>query len=105
MARKREDKTVLNFMRHIRQELTLATIHQFCCLPHHGVLLDAIAQIEDHLLDLRLERFHLSACFNRGEPGKVTIHSHCRDLRELSHMRHQTSGHSVHNDTVVVSNE
>jgi hypothetical protein len=58
MAPKREDKTVPNLVRHIRRELTLAPIRQFCTLPRRNVLLDAIAQIENHLVDLRLERIH-----------------------------------------------
>ena len=56
MAPKREDKTVV---RHIRQELTLAPIRQFCPLLLCGVLLNAITQIENHLVDLRIEQISL----------------------------------------------
>ena len=66
-------------MRHIGQELAITSIR---CLPRRGVLLDAIAQIEDHL---HLERIHLSARFNYDAPGKVAVYSCFRDLCKPSH--------------------
>ena len=37
------------------------------------VLLDRVAQAVHHLVDLGLERVHLTTCFDRNEACKVTV--------------------------------
>jgi hypothetical protein len=63
-----------NLMRHIRQKLTLTPIRQLRRLSRSRVLLNTIPQVEHHLVDLRLQRIHLSTGFNRDEPREITVH-------------------------------
>ena len=50
-------------MRHTRQELAVTAIRQLSCFStsSSSVLLDTISQVEHHLIDLCLQRIHLSS--------------------------------------------
>lgn len=82
-------------MRHIRQELRLAPIRQFSRLPGSRVLLYTFTQVVHHLIDLRLERVHLTARLDSDEPSEIAVHSRRTDLCETAHLRGQVSGHGV----------
>ena len=59
-------------MRHTRQELAVTAIRQLSCFStsSSSVLLDTISQVEHHLIDLCLQRIHLSS----DKTSKVAIH-------------------------------
>ena len=80
---------------HVSQELRFTSVRQLSSFPRSGVLLDTVAQVEDHLIDLRLQRVHLSAGLDRDEPSEVAVHSRLRDLRESSDLGRQVAGHGV----------
>ena len=82
-------------MGHVGQELALTPVRQLGGLPCSGVLLYRVAQVENHGVDLRLQRVHLSAGLDRDEPSEVAVHSRLRDLRESSDLGRQVAGHGV----------
>lgn len=92
-------------MRHVRQKLTLTPIRQLGRLPRRRILLNSLPQIEHHLVDLRLERIHLSARFDRDEPREVAVHCCRRDLCESTHLGGQVVRHLVHGEPTQVSRE
>ena len=83
-------------MRHIGQELRLRPICQLGRFPRSSVLLDTVAQVEDHLIDLGLEGVHFTACLDRDEPTEVAVHGCRRDLGETTHLGRKVAGHGVH---------
>ena len=85
-------------MRHVCQKLTLTPIRQLGRLPRRRILLNSLPQIEHHLVDLRLERVHLSTRFDRNEPRKVAVHCCRRDLCEPTHLGGQVVRHLVHGE-------
>lgn len=71
------DMHVPDFMTHVGQELRLTPVRKFSGLSRSGVLLDTLAQIVNHLIDLGLQRVHLAAGFDSDESREVSIHSSC----------------------------
>jgi len=86
-------------MRHISQKLRFTPVSQLSRFPRCRVLLNTVPQVEHHLIDLRLQRVHLTARFDRDEAGEVTIHGCGRDLSEPTDLGGQVSGHSVDGHT------
>ena len=82
-------------MGHIRQELGLGPIRQLGGFPCSGVLLDRVAQVEYHLIDLRFQRVHFSARLHRDEPSEIAIHGCRGNLSEATHLRGQVPSHRV----------
>jgi hypothetical protein len=74
---------------------SLTPVSQLRRLPRRRVLLDTIPQVEHYLIDLRLQRVHLTAHLDRDEPRKVSIHSRRRDLRKAPYLCFQIPGHGV----------
>jgi len=82
-------------MTHVRQELTLAPVCQFrgfsCC----RVLLNRLSQVEDHLIDLGLERVHLARRLDSDEASEISIRSGRRNLGESTDLRCKICSHSI----------
>lgn len=47
-------------MTHVRQEFTFAAIRQLSRLTRRGILLDGIAQMVQHVIDVGLETVHFT---------------------------------------------
>ena len=86
-------------MRHVSQKLRFTPIGQLSRFPRSRVLLDTVPQVEHHLIDLCLQRVHLTARLHRDEPGEIAIHSCGRYLSETANLRGQVSGHRVDGHT------
>ena len=82
-------------MRHVCQDFTLAPVRQLSRLPRRHILLNAIPQVEHHLVDLCLQGIHLAASLDRDEPCEIAIHDRSRDLCEASDLSRQVSCHGV----------
>lgn len=84
-----------DLVRHVRQELRLGPIRQLGRLPRHRVLLQRVTEGEDHLVDLRLERVHLSRRFDRDERAEVAFGGGGRNLGKGADLRGQVQSHGV----------
>ena len=84
-----------NLVGHIRQELRLRAVRELSRLTRRRVLLDRLAQVVHHLVDLRLERVHFARGLNGDEAREVAVHGRCRDLSETSDLRRQVASHGV----------
>jgi hypothetical protein len=73
-----------NLVRHVSEELALAPVGQLGLLARNGVLLQRVAQVLDHAVDLTLERVHLSAGFDRDKGAEVAGGGRSRNLGERS---------------------
>ena len=82
-------------MRHVGQKLTLTPICQFGRLSRRCVLLNRVTQVEHHLVDLRLQRIHLTARLDGDEPREVAVHGCSRYLRKATHLGGQVARHGV----------
>lgn len=60
-------------MRHVGQELRLGPVRQLRRFPRSRVLLNTLSQVVHHLIDLGLERVHLSASFDSDEPSEISV--------------------------------
>ena len=80
---------------HVGQELRFTSVRQLSSFPRSGVLLNRVARVGHHLVDLRLQRVHLSARLDRDEPTEIAVHRRCRDLRETPDLRRQVARHGV----------
>lgn len=94
-------RCVPDLVRHVSQELGFTPVGQFGGFPGSGVLLDTISQVEDHLVDLRLQRVHLSTSLDRDETTEVSVCGGGRDLRETTHLRRQVVGHGIDGVSIV----
>ena len=84
-----------DFMRHICQEFTLTPIGQLSRFSGSRVLLDAVPQVENHLVDLRLQWIHFSAGFDSDKASEVAIHGCSRYLSKTSHLGRQIGSHGI----------
>jgi len=82
-------------MRHVREELRFTTVCELGCFPGGRVLLDTVAEIEDHLIDLRLQGVHLTTGFDGDEAREISVHCGCGYLSEPTHLGGQVAGHGV----------
>ncbi len=69
-----------NFGTHIRQELRFTPVRQLGRFSRSSVLLDTLAQVVHHLIDLGHQRVSFSAGLDSDESCEIAIHSSCRDL-------------------------
>ena len=82
-------------MRHVGQELALTPIRRFCLLPRRRILFNRFPEVVHHLVDLRLERVHLTRRFDSDEPREVAVGRCRRDLGKRSDLRCKVGGHRV----------
>ena len=84
-----------NFVGHVCQELGFTPIRQLGGFPSSRVLLDAVSQVEDHLVDLGLQRIHLPTGLNSDETSEIPIHGCSGNLADTSHLGRQGAGHCI----------
>jgi hypothetical protein len=84
-----------NLVRHVSEELGFRPVRKLSRLPRHRVLLQRVAKGEDHLVDLGLERVHLSARFDGDEGGEVSFGCGGGNLGEGANLRGQVKSHGV----------
>jgi len=89
-----------NLVGHVCQELRFTPVRQLGSFPSSRVLLDAVSQVEDHLVDLGLQGIHLPTGFDSDETSEVPVHGCSGNLTEASHLGRQVAGHRVDGHSV-----
>jgi hypothetical protein len=84
-----------DLMGHVREELRFTTVCELGGFPGGSVLLDAVAQIEDHLIDLCFQRVHFATGFDGDEACEISIHCGCGYLSEPTDLRGQIASHGI----------
>jgi hypothetical protein len=82
-------------MGHVGQELRFTAVSEFGRFSGGGVLLNAVAQIEDHLVDLRFQRIHFATGLDGDKACEISIHGGSRYLSEATHLGGQITGHGI----------